>query len=86
MVGLGSDAVAPVRRDAITPLRDDIAKLVFSLITKRVARFFLVFVQMESSSFRPSCLALALVLTSAPLFGLFVVPDTRLLRSVFVGG
>lgn len=55
MVGLGSDAVAPVRRDAITPLRDDIAKLVFSLITKRVARFFLVFVQMESSSFRPSC-------------------------------
>ena len=86
MVGLGSDAVAPVRRDAITPLRNDIAKLVFSLITKRVARFFLVFVQMESSSFRPSCLALALIHTSAPLFELFVVPDARLHRSVFVGG
>ena len=85
-MGLGSDAVAPGRRDAIIPLRDDIAKLVFSLITKRVARFFLVFVQMESSSFRPSCLPLALIHTSAPLFALFDVTDARLLRSVFVGG
>ena len=41
MIGRDSDAVSAVRRDAFSPLRDDIAKLVFSLITKRVARFFL---------------------------------------------
>ncbi len=44
IIGRDSDAVSPMRRDAFFPLRDDIAKLVFSLITKRVARFFLEFV------------------------------------------